>query len=218
VLVELDLGQARMRASVSADAMTPSLLDDLLDDGPRAFERHALHVEAQAAQAAQLLAAAGAPGPPWTSMGSTVPGPGEASAILALPRKTRPWYGRDAEHGLAREGGVLGVDGRDEPAAAARRRAPPPPPPSRVRHEVATGPNTSRECTLGRGRARSTSISTGVVKKPLPAGTPTAWTSALPNTSRPSRASCATPARTSSSCEAVATGPCARSPARDCRP
>src|ERR1044071_9047044 len=56
------LGRARMRASISADVMAASLLDDLLDDGAGAFEGHALHVEGQAAEAAQLLAAAGAAG------------------------------------------------------------------------------------------------------------------------------------------------------------
>ena len=38
---------------------------------------------------------------------------------------------------------------------------------------MATGPNTSRECTAGAAAPGSTSSSTGATKKPLPAGAPT---------------------------------------------
>src|SRR5438552_9883433 len=106
-----------MRASISGDVMD-FLFQDLLDDGPRPFEGHALHVEGEAAQAAQLLATAGPAGTAVDEHGQDGAGSGRSLRDLGAAEEDASVARSDSEHDLGREGSVLRVHGRDEPATA----------------------------------------------------------------------------------------------------
>ena len=117
-------------------------------------EGHALHVERQAAEAAQLLAAAGAAGAPVDEHGQDGAGAGRSLRDLGAAEEDAPVVGRDPEHGLRREHGVFRIDGRHEPAAPAAdelrrlRRRP------RVGHERGHGPEDLARVHGGGGSAR----------------------------------------------------------------
>src|SRR5260221_3534290 len=96
----------RANSSVTTKIMD-SLFQDLLDDGPRPFEGHALHVEREAAQAAQLLATAGPPGTAVDEHGQDGTGSGRSLRDLGTAEEDAAVVRSDSEHDLGREGGGL---------------------------------------------------------------------------------------------------------------